>query len=125
MIVEEFRSIKVHINPNPIPALPESGGSEVVISGLVGDLIAISIKGVSASYVATRGRAAARRRPRRRTFISVHMNNPIEILEVALGCLETLVAQQFRRLGKVHDELLTHTGHPKRKASAIDKPFGE
>ena len=124
MIVEEFRSIKVHINPNPIPALPESGGSEVVMCGLVGDLIAISIKGVSASYVATRGRAAARRRPRRRTFISVHMNNPIEILEVALGCLETLVAQQFRRLGKVHDVLLTHTG-PKRKASAIDKPFGE
>jgi hypothetical protein len=116
-----FRSINVKIKPNPFLALPESSGSEVVISGHVGDLIAITIKGVSASYAATRGRAAARRR----TFTFVHMNNLSEKLEVALNCLDTLVAQQFRRLEKVHDELLTHNGHPKWKASAIDKPLGK
>jgi hypothetical protein len=125
VIVQVFRSIKVRINPKPTLALAESSGSEVVISGLVGDRIGISIKGVSALYVTTRARAAARRRPRWLVFTPVHRNNPCEELEVALGFLATLVAQQFRWLGKVHDELLSRIGHPQRKASAIDKPFGE
>ena len=121
MLVQVFRSIYVIIKPNPFVALPESIGSEVVISGHVGDVIAISINGVSALYVTRRifGFALLR------SFTGAHMNNPIEKLEVALGFLETLVAKQFRRLGKVHDKLLIRTGHPKRKDSAIDKPLGE